>query len=102
MAFHRVTRTEEARRARQARLPRPLIVATRTELQNRCETALHSYAELMRDGCALLANVKQLPILEEEGKHILSHRKLEMSAQTQYSRARKALWDFLMDATDSN
>jgi hypothetical protein len=100
MAFHRVTRTEEARRAREARLPRPLIVATRTELQNRCEAALQSYAELMRDGCALLAKVKQLPIPKEERDDIFSHRKLEIAAQTQYSRARKTLWDFLMDSTD--
>jgi hypothetical protein len=77
-------------------------VARRTELQNRCEAALESYAEAMRDGCALLAKVKQLPIHEQERNDILSHRRLELSAQAQYAKARKALWDFLTDSIHSN
>jgi hypothetical protein len=103
MAFQRVTKTAEARRVRQARRRTPIIVPTRTELQNGCEAALRSYVEVMQHGCALLSKIKQIPIPEEEQNRIFSYRKLEISAQTRYSKARKALWNFLLiDSTDSH
>jgi hypothetical protein len=71
---------------------------SRRELQTKCSTALRSYVELLQQGCELLANVKDTPMPEYERKKIFAHRREELHAHGQYTKARQALWDFLVDS----
>jgi hypothetical protein len=71
---------------------------SRREVQSKCSTALRSYVELLQQGCELLANVKDTPMPEYERKKIFAHRREELHAHGQYTKARQALWDFLVDS----
>ena len=71
---------------------------SRSELQIKCSTALRSYVELIQEGCELLGNIKEIPMPDYEQNKIFSHRRQELHAHTEYTKARKALWDFLLSS----
>jgi hypothetical protein len=71
---------------------------SRRELQIKCSTALRCYVELVQEGCDLLGSVKDTPMSEYERKKIFAHRRQELHAHGQYTKARQALWDFLVDS----
>ena len=68
------------------------------QLQKECSTALQFYVELVKEGCALLAEVKEVPMLENQRNAIFSHRRQELLAQSAYTKARRRLWDCLIDS----
>jgi hypothetical protein len=68
------------------------------QLEKECSTAIHSYLDILKEGCALLEGVQEIPISENQRNLIFSQRRQELLAQTAYIRARRRLWDFLNNA----
>jgi hypothetical protein len=71
----------------------------RAQLENECFAAVRQYLEITEAGCTLLAEVEELPIQENKRNEIFSHRRQELEAHTAYTKARRELWDFLIDPT---
>jgi hypothetical protein len=72
---------------------------TLTLLQNKCLTTGSEYVELTKESCALLVQLKEVPIPESMRNEIFYHRRRELVAHAAYSKARSLLWDFLTDFT---
>jgi len=64
-------------------------------LRRKCSTALDVYIALAKLGCELLTAVKDLPVSEHQRNEILSHRRRELHAHSDYTKARSKLWAFL-------
>jgi len=64
-------------------------------LQRKCSMAFDVYMGLAKQGCKLLTRVEELPISENLRNEILSHRRQELHAQSDYTKARSKLWAFL-------
>jgi hypothetical protein len=64
-------------------------------LQKKCSMALDVYIGLAKQGCELLSQVKEVPLSETQRNDILSHRRRELHAQSDYTKARSKLWAFL-------
>jgi hypothetical protein len=76
----------------------PVGTLTLTQLQDECSETLQSYVQLIKEGCAILGNVKEIPVSEYKRKEIFAHRREELAAHTAYTKARTKLWDFLNDS----
>ena len=75
---------------------------TRNQLQDKCARALQSYIELLQEGCELLGKVKEIPMPEHERTEIFTHRRKEISAQSEYTKARTELWGLLIDSKNQS
>jgi hypothetical protein len=71
---------------------------TLTQLQDKCSEALECYVKLIKEGCALLGNVKDFPLSGSQRNEIFAHRREELAAHSAYTKARTKLWDFLNDS----
>jgi hypothetical protein len=79
-------------------LSKSVIVSRRVrrmQLEGGCSEALRSYIELVKEGCSLLGEVKEFPVPEHTRNEIFSHRRRELMAHSEYTKARRRLWDFL-------
>ncbi len=74
---------------------------TRAQHQYKCSKALASYVQLIEEGCELLGKTKEIPVPEHERNEIFSHRRQELWAHSRYTKARKELWDFLVDSKNN-
>ena len=74
----------------------PTEARTNTEtlavLQRKCSIALDAYLALAKQGCVLLSQAKDLPLSEHQRNEILSHRRQELHAHSDYTKARSKLW----------
>ena len=61
-------------------------------LQRKCSMALDVYLTLARQGCELLCGITDLPIREHQRDEILAHRRKELHAHSDYTKARSKLW----------
>jgi len=66
-----------------------------TRLQVKCSRALDTYMHVVKQGCELLMGIKDIPAPENERNEILSHRRRELQAHADYTKARSKLWEFL-------
>jgi hypothetical protein len=66
-----------------------------TRLQMKCSTALEAYIAITKQGCELLCRIKDVPIPENDRNEILAHRRRELHAHADYTKARSKLWEFL-------
>jgi hypothetical protein len=64
-------------------------------LQTKCSTALQAYLELAKEGCELLSRLNEVPLPENKRNEVLAHRRRELHAHTDYTKARSKLWEFL-------
>jgi hypothetical protein len=64
-------------------------------LRSRCSRTLDLYLGMARQGCELLCSVNGLPISEHQRNEILCHRRKELHAHSDYTKARTKLWTFL-------
>ncbi len=60
--------------------------------------ALEAYLELARQGCELLTGIDEVPVPEDKRNEILSQRREELHAHSEYTKARSKLWEFLNDS----
>jgi hypothetical protein len=51
--------------------------------------------QIVKQGCELLIGIKDIPAPENERNEILSHRRRELQAHADYTKARSKLWEFL-------
>jgi hypothetical protein len=56
---------------------------------------LDVYLGFAKQGCELLCGIKDLPIREHQRDEILAHRRKELHAHSDYTKARSKLWAFL-------
>jgi hypothetical protein len=68
---------------------------TLSVLQTKCTTKLTAYLELAKEGCELLGQLNPVPLTENKRNEILAHRRLELHAHSDYTKARSKLWEFL-------
>jgi hypothetical protein len=61
-------------------------------LQRKCSMALDAYIALAKQGCELLSQAKDLPLPEHRRNEILAHRRQELHAHSDYTKARSKLW----------
>jgi hypothetical protein len=64
-------------------------------LRRKCSVTLDAYLAMAKQGCELLHAVNDLPISEHQRYEILSHRRKELHAHSDYTKARSKLWAFL-------
>jgi hypothetical protein len=64
-------------------------------LRRRCSMTLDIYLAMAKQGCELLRAVNDLPISEHQRNEILCHRRKELHAHSDYTKARSKLWAFL-------
>jgi hypothetical protein len=73
----------------------PKVNETLSLLQTKCSTTLRAYLELAKDGCELLSRLNDVPLPENKRNEVLAHRRRELHAHTDYTKARSKLWEFL-------
>jgi hypothetical protein len=83
-----VAEPDQTRTPFEARTPTETLAL----LQRKCSMALDAYIALAKQGCELLSRVEDLPLPEHQRNEILSHRRLELHAHSDYTKARSKLW----------
>jgi hypothetical protein len=83
-----VTEPDQRRTYTEARTTTETLAA----LQRKCAMALDAYIALAKQGCELLSQAKDLPLPEHQRNEILAHRRQELHAHSDYTKARSKLW----------
>jgi hypothetical protein len=87
----------EDRKVVGARKPKGTLMPNETlkSLQTKCSITLNAYLDLAKAGCELLCGLNERPLSESKRNEILSHRRQELHAHANYTKARSKLWEFL-------
>lgn len=68
---------------------------TLSRLKKKCSITLTAYLELAKEGCERLCQRSEVPLGEDMRNEILAHRRRELHAHSDYTKARSKLWEFL-------